>query len=208
MKDIFEKIIVDNVWKIDNIDTPCGPGSTLEYTSQLRKELPNFLLKHNIQSMLDAPCGDFLWMSKIDLPTKFKYLGGDISETLIKHNKENYKDFEFFLFDITTDNFPDVDLLLCRDCLIHFSFSDIDKFFNNIVNSNIKFILLTNHKKDRYNFKDISTGDCRPVNFTKAPYNFENPVDVINDSCENFIERDLCLWSVDAIRRYLKKRKL
>jgi hypothetical protein len=157
--------------------------------------------------MLDAPCCDFLWMSQIDLPKNFKYIGGDISDTLIKHNKENYKDFEFFLFDITTDNFPDVDLLLCRDCLIHFSFSDIDKFFNNIVNSNIKFILLTNHHKHNRNYKDIDTGDCRSINFTKPPYNFENPLDLINDTHSDFIKRDLCLWSVDTIRKYLNEKK-
>jgi hypothetical protein len=158
--------------------------------------------------MLDAPCGDFLWMSHVDFPKNFKYIGGDISETLIKHNKENYKDFEFSLFDITTDKFPDVDLLLCRDCLIHFSFSDVDKFFKNLVTSNIKFILLTNHRKDRYNFKNITTGDCRPLNFTKSPYNFEMPIDVINDSHENFIERDLVLWSIDTIKQYLNEKKI
>jgi len=158
--------------------------------------------------MLDAPCGDFLWMSEIDFPKNFKYIGGDISETLITHNKENYKDFEFSSFDITTDKFPEVDLLLCRDCLIHFSFSDIDKFFKNLVTSNIKFILLTNHRKDRYNFKDITTGDCRPINFTKSPYNFEMLIDVINDSHEDFIERDLVLWSVDSIRQYLKEKQI
>ena len=207
MKEIFEKIITENVWKIGGIDTPCGQGSTIEYTTNLRKELPNFLLKHNIQSMLDAPCGDFLWMSQIDLPKNFKYFGGDISKTLIKNNKEKYKDFEFFLFDITTDELLEVDLLLCRDCLIHFSFSDIDTFFRNLVKSKVKFILLTNHKKDRYNSKDISTGDCRPINFTKFPFNFENPIDSINDTYDGFIERSLCLWPIETIKKYLEGKK-
>jgi SAM-dependent methyltransferase len=206
MKDIFEKIIVDNVWKIDGINTPCGPGSTIEYTDTLRKELLNFLIKNNIQSMLDAPCGDFMWMSQINFPKDFKYVGGDISETLIKNNKENYKNFDFCLFDITSDKFPDIDLLFCRDCLIHFSFEDIDKFFRNLVNSNIKFILLTNHRKNKFNYKDILTGDCRPINFTSAPYNFEMPIDFIDDTYANFIERDMCLWSIDTIKKYLKEK--
>ena len=208
MKDIFENIILNNVWKIGGIDTPCGQGSTVEYTENLRSELSNFLIRNNIVSMLDAPCGDFNWMSKISFPDNFKYIGGDISDTLINQNKENYKDVNFSVFDITTDTFPEVDLLLCRDCLIHFSFSDIDKFFKNLINSKVKFILLTNHRKDRYNSKDITTGDCRPINFTRAPYNFNSPIDVIHDTYGNFIERDLCLWSVNTIKKYLEGKKL
>ena len=42
-----------------------GPGSTIEYTKNLRFHLPIIIDKFNVKTLLDAPCGDLVWMSTI-----------------------------------------------------------------------------------------------------------------------------------------------
>ena len=134
MKHIFENIIKNHHWR----DTLCGTGSTKAFTEPLRSQLKDFFIQHGITSMLDAPCGDYSWMSITELPENFHYIGADIVEFMIENNRQQYPEVEFHALDITRDPLPDVDLLFCRDCMIHFSYDDIIKTFENIVNSNIR----------------------------------------------------------------------
>lgn len=200
MKEIFEDIIKNNRWK----KHPCGPGSTLKYTENLRTNLGSVLKKHKISSMLDAPCGDYSWMSVTDLPSISTYIGADIVEFLINQNKKNYPTVNFKTLDLTTDSLPDVDLLFCRDCLLHLSFEDIDKVFYNISKSKIKYVVLSNWFEDACNDKDIKTGEARYINFLDSPYNFNPPLDNVVDYVNGFPRRELMLWPTSVINNYIK----
>lgn len=203
MKEVFEDIIKHNRWK----KHPCGPGSTLSYTENLRANLGSFLEKHNVESMIDAPCGNYSWMSSTALPSIKKYIGGDIVNFLIEENKKNYPDVSFEVLDLTCNKIPEVDLLFCRDCLLHLSFSDIDLVFKNISQSNIKYILLSNWFADAENNKDIQTGQARYVNFLDSPFNFPKPIDSITDFVDDFPHREMLLWSKEVIDNYIKGKK-
>jgi hypothetical protein len=200
MKEIFEDIIKNNKWK----KHPCGPGSTLRYTENLRITLGPFLEKHNIQSMLDAPCGDYSWMSVTSLPSVKKYIGGDIAEFLIKKNQQKYPAIQFINFDLTMNQLPDVDLLFCRDCLLHLDFDNIKKIFENISRSNVKFVLLSNWYEDAENSRDIQPGESRYLNFLENPFNFAPPIDSIVDYIEGFPRREMLLWPKSVIDNYSK----
>jgi hypothetical protein len=202
MKEIFENIIKHKKWKVH----PCGPGSTLEYTTNLRSQLGNILEKHNITSMIDAPCGDYSWMSVTELPSITTYVGGDIVEFLIEENSQKYPTVNFKVIDLTTDDLPDVDLLFCRDCLLHLNFADIHKVFNKISQSNIKYVFLSNWFEDAENYKDIETGKARYINFLESPFNFETPIDTITDYVDGFPKREMMLWPKSIIDNYIKGR--
>ena len=203
MKEIFEDIVKHNRWK----KHPCGPGSTFGYTENLRLNLGKFLEKHNITSMIDAPCGDYSWMSVTDLPSIQEYVGGDIVEFLIKANQEKYPNHKFKQIDLTQDILPNVDLLFCRDCLLHLSFEDIDKVFKNISRSNIKYVLLSNWYEDAENSRDIQTGEARYLNFLESPFNFTQPIDAITDFVDGFPRRKMLLWSKEVIDNYIKGKQ-
>jgi hypothetical protein len=201
MKEIFEKIIKHRYWK----DALCGTGSTMLFTEPLRANLKPFLEKHNLKSMLDAPCGDYTWMSQTALPDNFKYIGADIVANLITTAKATYPGVEFHCLDITRDPLPAVDVLFCRDCLIHLSIDDIQLAFKNIINSDIQYVMLTNYHKPE--MLDITTGGFRGTNFTQSPFNFGAPIDSILDwvpgtANENNI-RDMSLWHRSTIEQYL-----
>ena len=83
---VFTAIYKSNAWGGE--DSVSGPGSDLSQTKNIIKELPLLFDDFSISSMMDIPCGDFYWMSKMDL-SSLSYLGGDIVEEMIQKN--NYK---------------------------------------------------------------------------------------------------------------------
>ena len=76
LETVFQRIAEINHW--GNAESLSGDGSTLEYTYNLRHELAKFLRAFGIESMCDAPCGDFNWMRAVDFPENFAYIGGEI----------------------------------------------------------------------------------------------------------------------------------
>ena len=67
----FEYIFESNLWGSD--ESRSGPGSMLVETETLRKQLPMLLREIGARSLLDIPCGDFRWLSEVDLGVP--YLG-------------------------------------------------------------------------------------------------------------------------------------
>lgn len=197
MKEIFHDIIYNGNWRTD--DTVCGRGSTLEATQNLRRELPSFLQKYNITSMIDAPCGDYSWMSKIDFATGFQYIGGDVVPELVEQNQEKFPKVEFVEIDITKDSIPNVDLFFCRDCLIHLKIEDVWKTIDNIARSSVKYVMITNYVGMTENFDIDNTGDYRWIDLTLPPYNLPQPIDFIADIIETD-PRNMALWSVESFR--------
>lgn len=198
MKHIFENIIINNYWYTSGEETPCGAGSTLEYTVGLRKNLLPFLKKYQITSMLDAPCGDYHWMKLVQFSKDFQYIGADVVDSLIEKNKSTYPNVDFRVLDISTDQLPAVDLLFCRDCLFHFSVDDVIRTLNNFVKSDIKYLLTSNYPGD--NNSSINTGEFHPINLTKDPYNLPSPIDYIEDWIEGYPIRHMSLWNLSTIK--------
>lgn len=200
MKEIFTEIIQTRRWQ----EVPCGSGSTLRYTQLLRETLPDFLIRHNINSMLDAPCGDFSWMSLVEFPEHFVYQGGDIVEFMIKDNQYRYPKVDFKVFDLTQDRFPDVDMLFCRDCLFHLCEDDIKKVFDNLMSSSVKYIMTTSYLPSHCANHNIQTGDFRPIDLEQAPFNLPSPVDALDDGVPGEVIRRLCLWNVQDLQQAFK----
>lgn len=198
MKEIFEDIIKNRKWR----DVLCGSGSTMAYTEPLRNALPDFLRKHNITSMFDAPCGDYSWMSHVTFPDNFKYIGGDIVSFMIDDNRSKYPDVDFRVIDISQDEFPEVDLLFCRDCLFHFSHVDLEKTIANIARSCVKYVLTTSFVNG--DNRGLETGGFRELTLEKDPYNFEQPIDAIDDYIDNEPRRRMCLWPRSTFENYVK----
>jgi len=197
MKEIFHKKIFDRHW--DAGTTLCGRGSTMEATQNLRNELPGFLQRHQITSMIDAPCGDFSWMGTVTFPEGFKYIGGDVVPELISQNKSNYPTTEFIELDITTDKIPDVDVFFCRDCLIHLKIEDVFKTIDNLARSNVKYVMITNYIGMNQNFEINNTGDYRWIDLTLPPYNLPAPIDFIEDSSPTDPRR-MALWPISSLK--------
>jgi len=200
-EDKFIWIYRNNYW--GNDESLSGFGSTLEYTENLRKQLPKLITDFNIKSVLDAPCGDFNWM-KVLLPTlNVNYIGADIVQDLVDSHNSNYKNesIQFLKLNLITDSFPYADLLICRDCLFHLSYVDIQSVLTNFTNSKIPYLFTTTHKnKNNFQNNNIQTGDNRSIDLFSYPFNFPtNPLARIDDWIFPEREREMCLFSREQI---------
>lgn len=196
----FEYIYQQNLWGSD--ESRSGLGSTSIETETLRKCIPELIQSLGIHSVLDIPCGDFAWLSQVDLGVS--YTGADIVESLVTTNNQKYgsDSRRFVLLDLTADTLPQSDLILCRDCLVHFSYSNIQRALRNIKKSGSKYLLTTNFLEVATN-RDIEDGDWRPLNFQQAPFHFPAPSHVIVENCIEcdgaFRDKTLSLWRVEEI---------
>lgn len=188
---IFSDIFRNKEWATG--DTLSGPGSTLEYTIELRKELPQLLNRWNIRQLLDAPCGDYHWMSRTGLEG-IEYTGADVVPELIALNQQKYRGVQFIVADICKDPLPVADAVLCRDCFIHLSNQQVCDAITNFKKNGIRY-LITNTYPVSFN-EEIPTGYYRPVNMEKTPFNLTAPLELILDFPEGEVERYLGIWEL------------
>ena len=176
---LFTEFYKTNVW--GSLESISGPGSELKYTKSIINKLPTLLNSFNIQSINDAPCGDFNFLKHVSLQD-IRYYGFDIVKELIELNKVKYQEnnINFFHLDVLNKVMPYSDLILSRDMFIHFSFDDTFKCIQNFKNSGSLF-LLTNTYPDIKKNLDIKTGCWRPINLQIEPYNFPPPIFIIEE---------------------------
>ena len=188
-----------------------GPGSSLVTTETLRQELPKLLKDLGVKTLIDCPCGDFHWMSKVINNLGIdKYIGIDIVQSLVDKNNVKYSNdlISFICKDAVEGlNFKG-DLILCRDCLGHLSFNSVFKFFNNFINSDITYLLVTTFtNEDRYNSNSEDGVGSYAINLTKSPFNLPNPIFVLNENCPEgnglFKDKSLGLWRRKDLLKYV-----
>jgi SAM-dependent methyltransferase len=169
-----------------------GPGSTLDATFALRKALPTLIADLNIRTILDAPCGDCRWIRAADLAGAH-YTGADIVEPLIEANRNRLSppDFtgvsalDFTCCDLVGDPLPKVDLIICRDCLVHLKNEDVLRALENFRASASIWLLSTTFPDATENPNLKRTGAWRPINLQLPPFNLPAPDRVIKEHREN-----------------------
>jgi len=203
----FKKIYNNNHW--NSKESPSGTGSEAKQTTTLIKKFDELIHEMEIKTLLDIPCGDFIWMNKVDL-TQINYIGADIVADLIDENRQKYRSnsIRFTQLDLITDKLPRCDLIISRDCLVHLSNSDILKSIKNIIASNSKYLLTTTFVKHSLNY-DIATGDWRAIDLLKPPFNFPQPLLMIDEECSEgnseYADKSLGLWNISDLYDSLQK---
>lgn len=190
MQSVFSRIYLHNEWA--DPESVSGRGSTLARTTVIREALPGVLKDLGVKTILDAPCGDFNWMREVSLDG-FRYIGVDIVPELIKCNRQRFgnRKRKFHVLDISREEVPTADLILTRDCLIHFSYENIFSTLNNFKKSRATYLLATTHVTVEEN-TDIPTGGWRSVNLRLPPFNFPEPLQMIEE--DPLLGKNLGLW--------------
>ncbi len=192
---IFTHIYSKNLW--GSSESFSGPGSSLEVTSDLRKQLSELLIRREIRSILDCGCGDFNWMKEIGLGD-IHYTGMEVVADLVARNNKLHASpaVSFVVGDISKDELPLTDLVICRDVLVHLTNKEISLALNNIASSGAKYLLATSFTGVENS--DTFTGDWRPVNLQNSPYHLPSPIEIIlekGSGKKTSIEKQFCLWS-------------
>nr|WP_244199897.1 class I SAM-dependent methyltransferase [Amycolatopsis thailandensis] len=200
-QDRFTYIFRSRLWTSSSVS---GPGSESVQTQGLREQLPALLERFGVRTLLDLPCGDFGWLSEVDLDLD-RYIGADIVTDLVEANAARFRDDpvrEFRTLDLTGDPLPAADLVLCRDCLVHLSFADIERALSNLRRSGSRYLLTTTFTELGAN-NDIVTGDWRPLNLCREPFGFPEPLAVLVEGCTEeggaYADKSLGLWEIASI---------
>ena len=197
----FEMIYNENFWESN--ESSSGIGSEIKNTKEVLKAIKLVIKEYKIKSIIDIPCGDFNWMSSLDMEN-IDYKGFDIVRSVIKENNKKYKkpNVNFYYSDIINSELPKADLMFVRDCLVHFSFKDIKKSIFRIKQSKSIYLMTTSFVNLKTN-SNIFTGNWRPINLEKKPFNFPEPIITINENCEEmngiYSDKCICLWEIEKL---------
>ena len=203
--EVFEEIYHRNTWH--GQVSISGRGSDPDQTGVLVDRLSSLLKELDVSTMLDIPCGDFQWMSTVDLDD-VDYVGADIVRDLVEKNREHYagEDVRFEHLNLIEDPLPEVDLVFCRDCLVHFSFRDCFRALENICESGSTYLLTTTYPNRRPN-EDIETGQWRPLNLSARPFGLPEPMVCFNEQCTEregaYRDKSMGLWRIADIENSL-----
>jgi hypothetical protein len=196
MEAVFTGIYRGNLWQ--NTESRSGSGSTMAGTAIVRSVLGNVIDTLGVQTLLDAPCGDFNWMKEFPLGGTH-YVGIDVVAELIEENRLRFgrPGRDFLHQDLTAGDLPCADLILCRDCLVHFSNACVWRALAAFRRSGSGYLLTTTFPA-RARSDDIETGGWRPLNLEAPPFCLPPPVLTFREGCPvpEYADKALGLWLV------------
>jgi Methyltransferase domain len=198
----FQRIHDSNLWGAAGSSS--GLGSEMDATAVLRAELPRLLARLGTASLLDAPCGDANWINAAGLDMRI--IGIDIVPSLVERLQARAAAGEisgdYRLADITRDPLPSCDAILCRDCLVHLSFANIERAVANFRRSGAVWLIATTFPQWQTN-RDCEDGDWRALNFEQAPFDWGAPVELLNENCTEagggWRDKSLGVWRLAEI---------
>lgn len=189
-------------WSKENINyalTTSGRGSAPDSTGIIVEFINKVIKERGVQSINDAPCGEFgIWMHRTNLDG-ILYRGFDINDEVIKINRKRFPGLSFQELDISSEVLPAADLILCRDCLFHLTNDAVARTLENFKKSGSKYLLATNHSNVQKNVELPQLAKLnrhygyRDVNIMAEPFNWPKPIEFINEPKWN---RQFCLWEL------------
>jgi len=201
-QDTFTSIYETNAW--GNDESVSGPGSTRSRGGDFQDDLLALFDARDVRSVVDAPCGDFNWMRLVLEQRDIAHTGVDIVDALIARNARLHGsgNRRFLRLDMTRDDLPQVDLILCRDGLVHLSFADARAALRNFRRSGSRYLLTTTFV-DRPQNRDVPTGGWRVLNLQAAPFHLRAPLALIDERCHHtggiYRDKRLALWELATI---------
>jgi hypothetical protein len=202
-RELFTEIWRSNLWGAEQ--SRSGLGSEPQATSGLIAALPSLLRRFGVRRLLDLPCGDFGWLARAPLDLD-AYVGADIVAEIVERNTARYATADgrtsFRQLDLLADPVPAMDAVLCRDCLVHLSFANIERAFVNLAASGSRWLIATTFT-DHDDNHDITDGDWRLLNLQTAPFNLPPPAALLNEGCREahgtYDDKSLGVWSVSEL---------
>lgn len=165
-QEIFNHIYQNLVWGHGS-GQGSEPTAAVPWTYYVNKTIED----NNVKTVLDVGCGDFRLGDTYNL-SGVDYTGLEVSSLMfnqiIKHEVSN---ITFINDDAETWEFPQVDLILCKDVFEHLSNDSINIIMDKIMAS-CKIALICNDY-DAENVEDIDNGDHRRMNLNADPFNYD-----------------------------------
>ncbi len=188
-------------------ESASGPGSSNSIASVSVDLIESTIREHNIKSILDLGCGDWNWMKNLKpLFTEVTYEGWDAGQGVVDLNNKNYSDsnITFKRKDIITEDYPNVDLIVCRDVLFHLPIEAGSIVVDKIKNSSAKYLISTSFNDVQHNtieetdINGISGFNFYRINLLTEPFNLSDNIALSveeNVNCRG-TKRYICLFNL------------
>lgn len=170
MEEHFTRMAATGAW--GSAETPCGPGSTLEACRGILDRLPEWIRTHKIRSIADLGCGDFHWMSHLDL-SGLQYDGYDVVRFLIERNvaKHGRDNVRFHHADLTEPIVLHADLVILKDVLIHLPTVQALEILGHVISSKPRFLASTTSPGwPVSNRACMKIGEFSPIDLEAGPF--------------------------------------
>lgn len=187
--------------KKNGYDSSCGEESKTGHMLKVQKKLSDVLIKYDIKSMSDCPCGHFHWMQNVihDFP-ELDYNGYDVNRIMIERNKGFYSEYkdQFHHFDFVFYTLPKTDLIFCRDGFQHLPEKYILQSLYNFRQSGSKYLISTTFPSLDINIdpytKETKGWGYREINLCIPPFNMGKMIGWIDEPKFNKI---LGIWQIN-----------
>lgn len=155
-------------WGGGKPETVCGSGSTKAATENVRKVLPQWMLRHRIFSIADVGAGDQNWIKTVELGCDYQ------AYDLIPRNDSVRQ------FDLCKDLLPHpVDAILCRHTMNHLPELRVLASLW-LFSRRCKFLIATQHIGP---WQAVGTdGHFAHYDLTRAPFCLPDPLEVTEDA--------------------------
>jgi SAM-dependent methyltransferase len=149
-----------------------GIGSIPVFNKPYLSFVNNFLEEHSdIQTIVDIGCGDWQIGQQLHIQGR-EYIGTDVSDYIVAKNKKRFKNdnVTFMHLDAVTEPLPEGDLATLKDVIQHLPTEGAQKVLENL--DAYKYVVMQNdiYEDQRGNW-DIQSGQFRPLDVTKEPFN-------------------------------------
>ncbi len=189
----------------DKLESGGGPVFPRERGERFFDRLPEIWREFGVITLLDLPCGDFSWMSRVDLDG-IDYLGGDTDPDLLEKNRRKYggPDIRFQELDLLRGKLPAADMVFCRDALTRLSFADSGRAIRNLRASlGPATLLMASHFPSEKANTDLSAAGRRPLDLGTSPFNWPRPRYLLTEEDiggeEHFNDESLGIWLLGDI---------
>lgn len=194
----FSRIVRSGAWGCP--ETPCGPGSTLEACKDIIRVLPQWVTRFKIRSIVDAGCGDFHWMSRVDL-SGITYNGFDIVPEMIQKNKELHakENIHFHHADILEAPLKG-DLILCKDVLSHLPTQKALAALECIRSSGSRYLAASTWLDwPAQKREGMPVGAFCPMDMERPPFSLGAPIEAVSVPMKaGNPEKRFALWRLEA----------
>lgn len=170
----FTQVYKHGIWGRDEDGRGfSGVGSTFQATTEYIPFLEEFIRTHDIKSIVDLGCGDWMFSQYVDWGDA-QYLGIDTVKEVIERNQSRYSssNVNFMHADILDIEIPEADLILCKDVMIHLTNEDIALLLEKM--QRCKHCLITNDidasTLSGTNYPISRGGNFRTVDLTIPPF--------------------------------------
>jgi SAM-dependent methyltransferase len=168
-ENVWEYIYTNKVWSENN---DSGHGSIVYNALPWLAYLNAFIAANDISSVLDLGSGDGRMFAELDLRGA-SYTGIEASSLAIKLFEDANPDAEYTLIhsNLLDADYPQVDLIIVKDVLMHNPVADINKILTKIKQS-CKYALFCEMYPDK-EYADIPAGQFRPISLADPAFDIE-----------------------------------